>query len=153
MGWIDSRKEKHSLTVCWSTLNFSALTQAVDSKHSRELVKHLLRIKMDQCTGIQIPIRTVMMNKKNCRDDQNSTKTCLLYKLSLALCLTIVIHLELLEQRERFVVFICNKMIILVCPLGWCGILYEWNHCRLKFFLSTDEALYCIRVGTNGTIA
>ena len=64
MGWIDNRKEKHPLTVCWSTLNFSALTQAVDSKHSRELVKHLLRIKMDQCTGIQIPIRPVVMKKK-----------------------------------------------------------------------------------------
>jgi len=45
----------------------------------------------------------------------------------------LVIHLELLENRERFAVFFCDEIIILVCHLGWCDILHEWNHCGLDF--------------------
>ena len=35
----------------------------------------------------------------------------------------VVICLKLLESREGFSVFFCNKIIILVCHFGWCGIL------------------------------
>jgi len=80
--------------------------------------------------------------KYNCRDDQNSMKAHPLDDLSFDSTRVktimfyefwpLVIHLEVLQNRERFAVFFCYKMIIFVFHLGWCGVLHKWNNCRLN---------------------
>jgi len=56
----------------------------------------------------------------------------------------LIIHLELLGNR-KIAAFFCNKFVILVSHLGWCGVLHEWNHCRLILSAAqyTVDALFC----------
>jgi len=77
---------------------------------------------------------------KNLGDGQNNTETRPLDEVSLTLpgkkfefpaFWPLVIHLELVENRERFPAFFFDKIVILVHHLGWCD---EWCHCSLNVY-------------------
>ena len=61
----------------------------------------------------------------------------------------LVIHLELVENRERFSAFFRDKIVILVCRLGWWD---ERNHCRLITWYANGMQVKFARVSMSSGI-
>lgn len=94
--------------------------------------------------GTQMLLEHSPWRPRNLTDDQNNAETGLLEDLRLHLTekkfLTnfvvfpafwpLFIHLELVENRERFSAFFWDNIVIFVRHFEWCK---EWNDCRLTF--------------------
>jgi len=153
----------------WSTFNFSGLTQAVDRKDSNlqctAFVSTCCELKWTSVHGSIFPyVQSPMMNTKNCRDNQNRTKTCPLDEISLLFQ----------KKKKHFLNFLLGCCVLTTCYLfrtfrnlrerdlqfsfviKWSfwsvlldDVVFFVNEIKAdsSFILSTDNALYCIWVG------